>query len=94
MEVQVPGLTVVPFEFGPGAGADEQRVDLAGRVVDGAGAYGLEDAAQFGRHEAEFGGLLPGRLASAGAAQHGADGRRPLVCPQAERNGVPGPRRG
>src|SRR6266700_7327378 len=37
------------------------------------------DAAQLRRHEAESGRLLPGRLASAGAAQHGADGRRPLV---------------
>src|SRR4051794_6643312 len=79
VEVQVPGLPVVPLEFRPGSGADEQRVDLAGGVVHGAGADGLEHAAQFGRHQAQLGGLLPGRLARAGPAQDGADGRGALV---------------
>ena len=34
MEVQVPGLPVVPLQFGPGASADQQRVDLGGGVID------------------------------------------------------------
>src|SRR5256884_2498444 len=79
MEMQVPGLAVVPFQLRPGAGADEQRVDLAGRLVHRPGADRLEDSAQFGRHEAEAGRFLPGRRARAGAAQHRADGRSPLV---------------
>jgi len=76
---QVPRLAIVPFEFGPRAGTDEQRVDLTGRIVDVAGADRLEDATQLRCYEAEFGGFLPGRLAPAGAAQHHADGRSPLV---------------
>ena len=50
-----------------GAGADEQRVDLAGRVVHGAGATARRRRA-VRPPEAALGGLLPGRLASAGAA--------------------------
>ena len=75
----MPGLTVVPFQFRPRAGAVEQGVYLAGRLVHRPGADRLEDAAQFRRHEAEAGGFLPGRLAPAGAGQHRADGCRPLV---------------
>ena len=65
MEMQVPGLAIVQFQFRPCPGADEQRVDLAGRLVHRPGADRLEDAAQFRRHEAEAGRLLPGRFAPA-----------------------------
>src|ERR1035437_1907921 len=80
MEVKVPGLPVVPLELGPRAGADEQRVDLPGRLIHGARADGLEDAAQFGRDEAKLGGFLPAGLAAAGRLEHGADGRGALVA--------------
>jgi hypothetical protein len=73
VEVQVPGLPVVSFEFGAGAGPDEQRVDPPGGVIDGAGAGGLEDAAQFRGHKAELVGFFLGGRAATGRAQHSAE---------------------
>jgi len=64
--VKVPGLPVVPFKLGARAGAAEQRVDPAGRLVHRARADGLEDAAQFGRDEAELRGFFPAGRPAAG----------------------------
>ena len=69
----------MPLQFGPGAGADQYRVDPGGGVIDGPRADRLEHAAQLGRDEAQLGCLLPGGLAAAARAQHRPHGRRPLV---------------
>ena len=68
------------FQLRPGAGADQQRVDPGGGVVDGTRADRLEHPAQFRRNEAELGCLLPGGFPSAACVQHGPHGRRPLVA--------------
>ena len=46
VEVQMPGLAVVPVQLRPGAGLGEHRVDQAGRRVDLPGFDRLEDRAQ------------------------------------------------
>ena len=81
VEVQVPGLPVVPLQFRTRAGADQHRVDQAGRLIDSAGIDRLEYVPQLSGHEAKGRGFFPGHLAAAaGLAQHGADLRCPHVA--------------
>jgi hypothetical protein len=68
VEVQVPGLPVVPLEHRPGVGLHQQGVDAQRGGVEVARRDRLEDDAQPQRHLDQLGGLGLGGGPVAGVA--------------------------